>query len=286
MPKKLSFIVFFSIFLSLFPFLTKGATLYMDPSYKEYNTEDVFIVNVMLNTENENINICETDINFPKDILWVENISNGDSLLSLWPRNPSFLNQEGIISFAGGSPGGFTGQGKLISIIFRAIKEGSAKIDFNNSGVLLNDGLGTQVKLETESAKLTIFPATPQGPKNEWQEKLTEDNIPPEDFQVKIDKIDGKYFAIFSTVDNQSGIDHYEIKEQNQEWKRGNSPYLLENQTLSGKIFLRATDIAGNERISEITPQKIIYLQITIYILILIIIVLICWKIKKSKKKE
>ena len=64
------------------------------------------------------------------------------------------------------------------------------------------------------------------------------------------------YFLVFSGIDKQTGIDYYEVKEGQGNWKRAEFPYVLEDQTLQGIIEVRAVDKAGNERIAEYTPSQ------------------------------
>jgi hypothetical protein len=61
---------------------------------------------------------------------------------------------------------------------------------------------------------------------------------------------DGNYYVVFSTVDKQSGLDHYEIFESGA-WKAVSSPYKLRNQSLKGGVQIKAIDKAGNERLGD-----------------------------------
>ncbi|KPJ56320.1 hypothetical protein AMJ49_05145, partial [Parcubacteria bacterium DG_74_2] len=95
-------------------------------------------------------------------------------------------------------------------------------------------------------------------------------------------------------VDKMSGIDRYEILEEprisflgttKKIWKLGESPYLLEDQSLRSKISVKAIDKAGNERIVKIIPPyKISWKDIVIVLLILIGIGLL-WRIIKICQK-
>jgi len=124
----------------------------------------------------------------------------------------------------------------------------------------LNDGFGTPAKLTLKEAVFTILTEKAEVPKEEWQEELAKDDIPPEPFEIKISQdpniFGGKYFIVFSTTDKQTGIDHYEVKEGKIDWKRAESPYLLEDQSLKSIIKVKAVDKAGNERIAEYIPPK------------------------------
>jgi len=162
--------------------------------------------------------------------------------------------------------------------------ETEAKIEFlESSQVLLNDGLGTLAKLTTKGAVFTILPEKKEAPIDEWQEELEKDNILPESFETEIHQtpaiFEGKYFIIFSTTDKQTGIDYYEVKEGKKDWKKGESPYLLDDQGLKSIIKVKAIDKAGNERIAEYIPEK--PFPYWIIIIIIVGLVIIAWRIRK-----
>jgi len=126
------------------------------------------------------------------------------------------------------------------------------------------------------------------------------DTTPPEALEPQIGQepkvFEGKYFIAFSTIDKQTGIDYYEILEADKrgyqrgtirkaEWKKGSSPYLLEDQSLRSVIKVKAVDKAGNERIEEIVPPyKVTWKDVLVIILILIGAGVIYWIIRKIKK--
>jgi len=159
------------------------------------------------------------------------------------------------------------------------------------SQVLLNDGLGTPAKLTIKGAVFTILPGIPEVPKEEWQEELEKDNIPPEPFEIEIHRtpeiFEGKYFITFFTSDKQTGLDYFEVKEGKRNWEKAESPYLLEDQDLKSIIKVKAVDKAGNERLAEYIPPKKItwkdWLPWLILILIVASIIYWLWKIYTKK---
>jgi hypothetical protein len=90
--------------------------------------------------------------------------------------------------------------------------------------------------------------------KNDWVDKVSNDKIPPEKFIIILgqDKkvYDGKIFAFFSAVDNQSGIDHYEVMENGSKPIRTGSVYVLSDQSDRVKLKVLAFDKAGNSTAS------------------------------------
>ncbi len=268
--KKIKILVLILIFI-FYPVFVFGAKLYFKPAQAEYYQGQTFIVELRINTEKDCINAIEGNLVFSKDALSVIDFSQGNSILTLWTKTPEINQKEGLISFAGGIPAGFCGQipgdlkeSNLLGKIIFEVKEGSgrkAEVRFNNtSRVFLNDGLGTEADFNTSKAVFNILKSE-KPPENEWQQQIQEDNIPPEAFQIEIqqeaDVFDGKYFIVFSTTDKQTGIDYYEVKEGDRDWKRGQSPYLLENQTLSDIIKVRSWDKAGNKTIAEYNSSQV-----------------------------
>lgn len=274
-----------SSFFLLFVFKAEAAVLYLESSETEYQKDDVFILEVKMDTENERINAVRIELNFPKEKLEAINTSKGNSILTFWPEDPVFSNESGTVSFIGGVSLGFRGDEKLLSVPFRVISgdDGSinlAEITFSeNSVALLNDGLGTEALLELKGKVLTLLPEVAEFPKDEWEEKLEKDDIPPEPFEIMLMRdpliFGGKYFIAFFATDIGTGIDYCEVKEGDRDWEKTISPYLLKDQALKSVIKVKAVDKKGNERTEELIPpffpepfhKNILFLGIIILII-------------------
>ena len=296
-------IIFLILNFVLFPGITSGAVLYLEPAEGEYQPGDTFGVEIKIDTENQCINAVGIDLSFSQNILRVIDFSQGESVIILWTKTPEINQETGNLSFSGGIPGGYCGRipgdpgasNVLGKIIFRVpgmivgqpgIPLGQISF-LENSEVFLNDGLGTKAELTTQGASFTIIDKS-EAVKDEWQEELKKDNIVPELFEIEVHQyptiFEGKYFITFFTSDKQTGIDYYEVKEGSQDWKKAESPYLLEDQNLKAIIKVKAIDKAGNERIAEYSPEisrkPLQYLEI---ILILLGIWITVWVIRKLK---
>ena len=254
--------------LCLLPWAVGAAVLYLEPAQGEYQLGDTFSVQVIIDTEKDCINTVKGEIDFSKDILETVNFTTGNSILTIWLEKPKINQNLGKISFVGGIPSGYCGPlpgepgelDLLLKIFFKTKKEGMANLRLSEeSQVLLNDGFGTPAKLTLKAASYEVEPRKDRA-KDEWQEELEKDDIPPESFEIEINQtpeiFEGKYFIIFSTTDKQTGIDYYEVKEGKKDWKRVESPYLLEDQSLQSIIKVKAIDKAGNERMAEYLPPK------------------------------
>jgi len=310
--------------LFLFTSPVKAATLYLDPPQAVIGPNDVIEVKVKIGVgSNECVNTVQVGLTFPSDTLELKDFNSGDSLLSLWapdgkPDQAAMpdINKAGKIIFAGGIPGGYCGvipgdageSNVLGSLIFTAKKPiaiHQAKIDFSpETKAYLNDGSGSEATINTQGAVLTID-ENAQTATDTWAAEIAADKISPEPFTIEIDNsphiADGRYFVVFSTVDKQTGVDHYEVLEAKTDdlqaktesawekffrqifnikeplppaWVKATSPYILKDQSLKSVIKVKAVDRAGNERIVQYdnaalqalkNPQPAINWQLIIY---------------------
>jgi hypothetical protein len=292
--KNLKLKLFFAFCLLFFAFnYCQAAILYLEPTEGSYYYSDSFIVKIKVDNEGECINAVMADLTFEKDILEIKDFSKGNSILSFWIEEPQFSNRDGRLSFTGGVPGGYCGvlpgdpgESNLLGKIVFEVKSkesGTTKLRFlDTSQVLLNDGLGTPAKLFREGANFNILSGVPEITRREWQIELERDKTPPESFKINITQdssiFEGKHFVAFSTLDKQTGIDYYEVKEGKGKWEKASSPYLLKDQNLEGIIKVKAVDKAGNERIVEYGPEEKLEPFSFLILLLILIVVVVVWR--------
>lgn len=282
------------IAFSVLPSRVFAATLSVDPSSGEFGPGDTFMVTVRLDTNvDECINSASAELHYPADLIKASAVSNGESLFTLWTEEPSVDLEQGIVRFEGGIPGGYCGliQGDpertniVAKVIFsvpgnmiggRAVGDREPMtVTFGSSTrVLLNDGFGSVAALSLKSGKY-VRTRTSLGLKNEWLNVTQQDVTSPELFNVSLERdantFQGKYFIVFSTVDKQSGVHHYEVMEDDPlrlGFVRGKknekalfmtvkSPYVISDQTLGSRITVRAFDHAGNVQETILPPGGI-----------------------------
>jgi hypothetical protein len=256
--------------LCVYPWYVHAASLSIETDTSAYGIGDTFIATVRIDNGDSCINAAEVQIEYPKSALRAVDFSRGDSIFSLWIQDPALDTEKGIVSFAGGTPGGYCGrvQGDpsqsniLGKIVFSVVgpETGAAALAFAPaSRVYLHDGLGSVSALEFKGTSV-IVEDKPTLTKNPWLEAVKSDATPPESFvlQVRSDRevFNGKYYVVFSTTDKQSGLDHYEIAEGGA-WKRIESPYVVKPRALDDGLQVRAVDKAGNVRVADFDPQAI-----------------------------
>lgn len=269
------------------------------PENNSLKIGEIFEVKLILNTEDEKINAIEGAIVFPSDLLKLDDIKDGNSIINFWIEKTAD-SSNGQFIFSGIVPGGYVGkEGNIISLVFKAKKEGSGNIEIKNGKVLLNNENSTEAKLTANNSSFIISGNI--GAETAGIPKI-EDTEKPETFAPEIASdeniFDGKYFLVFSTVDKKSGIDHYEILESKLgnyhlsfgKWIDAESPYLLKDQKLQSHIFIKAVDKNGNERIETISPQNPLVwyknTSIIIYVVLLLLLIIFLFYIVKYFLKK
>ena len=139
--------IFFTIgflFFVMVPFIGNASTLFFLPQGGEYQESNTFIESLYIDTEGQKINTLETKINFDQNVLEVVDVITGDSVIELWMGAPIISNENGSIEFTGGMPGGYSGNGVVLKIIFKAKKTGDGNLYLSDTKILLNDGIATE----------------------------------------------------------------------------------------------------------------------------------------------
>jgi hypothetical protein len=210
-------------------------------------------VDVMIDTEHIPINAVEGEVSYDAALFQVSEIRDGGSVINFWIQKPAA--DKGTISFAGITPGGITsGEQRLFTIVLRATAVGNDTLSFSAVHLLHDDGTGSEVPVHLQSHPIAVTNAEARS------EPAVVDTVQPEDFMPSIaqhpDLFDGDYAVVFATVDKDSGIDHYEIREGLLgAYVDAESPHLLKHQTLTKPIYVKAVDNAGNERVAMIPAQ-------------------------------
>ncbi len=154
MTKNLKLKSLFLISISYFLFFiasAQAAELFFETKNREVGLNSQFKVDILINTQGEEINAIEGSVVFPWGFFGVKEISDGNSIINFWAQKPKLVLDNEII-FSGIVPGGYKGSNaKLFSIIFQSLKEGNATIDFSGLKVLLNDGNGTPAELKIQN---------------------------------------------------------------------------------------------------------------------------------------
>jgi hypothetical protein len=256
---------------------------------KEVKRGEFIVIPIYLDTQFEEINAVEVYVDFSDNLVFRDYL-DGKSIITHWIEKPhlQYLDvRRPKIIFSGIVAGGISGKNlNLVDLVFEAKENGIAKIKIDEkSKVLLNDGLGTKTKLIALSQSFNVLDI-------EGKPKIKiKDNFPPEPFKIYLARnkeiFNGKYYITFEAKDKQSGIAYYEISEKpitfiflskpdikNLSFKKAESPYVLEDQSLRSYVIVKAVDKAGNERIEILYPQRVLVFDDVLMFIICLVILL------------
>jgi hypothetical protein len=278
---------FFTL-IFLLPVIVFAANIDIENKDTDVQVGDTVIFDVYLNSTDE-INSIEGIIEIEGDYA-IKTISTAGSIFDMWPNKPSYEN--GVISFAGGSASSVFGNRlKLFSIIVQIQSEEKIIFSADQVHVFLGDGLGTKIAADIFK-KEVILPSSNRNSIDKFNELVLVDRQPPLGFEINIGRdvntFDGKYFASFNTVDQESGIERYEVIEGDTKTPvLTGTTYILQDQTLKGNLIVRAIDRAGNVQVSEVAVRDIVsedssinWKSLSIALLILILVFLLSKKLK------
>lgn len=296
MKKYTHYIIVLAAALVFVPSTTFAATVYLETAKNSISVGDTAIISVKINADAATINTVEGNINLKSaaNNVVVQEFSLANSAFGLWPRTPSLSPDGKIVSFVGGVPGGFSIEGATVfKIIVEAKKEGQVTITPEAFSAFANDGKGTQIPVQGKGITLNVTAKQANAqPNNEWQKVVASDTVPPEDFIIVLgqDKtlFEGKKFAFFSALDNQSGIDYYDVSENGAPAVRSGSTYVLQNQNDNVKLDVVAHDKAGNKKSASYSGSGAggISWPTIIVVVIVIVLAFVVYKKWRGGKKN
>lgn len=254
---------FFFIMFLFFPAASFAAEFQLEQQPSSIRVGDTFVTTLSLHTGTDVLNAIEGTVRFSQALSLVDVRLQG-SFVPLWISSPT-EKEKGVVSFAGVLPGGYQGEGKIFTLVFKAVEKGTARIFFgSDTTAYQNDGKGTTAKLSFPTLSFSI--GTPSGAPRTIN--LEEDASPPEPFTPVVSSgepfgFDGSVL-VFTTQDKNSGIARYDIarsyyqraNENSLSWNVTASPYLLTSGDSTQYLYVRAVDRAGNTRIEVVPPQK------------------------------
>lgn len=145
--------------LVVLPSVVSAASMKLSPASGSYSVGKTFTISVIADSGSDAFNSASGGLSFDKDLLSVQSVSKNGSALTLWAVEPSSSNSAGTVSFEGGNTSALTGSRTLVSITFKALKEGTAKVSVTSGAVLAADGRGTDLLTEKGEATYTITAA-------------------------------------------------------------------------------------------------------------------------------
>ncbi len=281
------------LFLSL-PAAVSAATISLQATPTSVGVSDVVRVSVLLDSTIAT-NAFSGTLLYSADALEPVAVSDGSSIINLWITHPVVSVSGASITFAGITPGGFSGTGgMLFSVLFRAKTSGAAHVSLKDIEVLRNDGAGGKESVITKPLTLVIGSSSIGG----YTEPV--DEIPPESFTIYQGNdpqlFGGRNYLMFVAVDKNAGVDHYAAAESRipvfllpllpLSWSTTTSPYVVADQYQTSKVYIKAVDRAGNERINVFPPQRLFTGYEKAALLSILIVVVFLWQMVWGRRFE
>lgn len=159
--KKLKAIYIFGILILLIPNLVLAeldeppateeiATIYFAPDYGSFLSHDELIIDIIVNPANQATNLAYLDINFDQNLLSLETIDYSSSFCH-FKILEIVDNQTGnLILACGTEKTDLATTSPIVRLTFFKLNTGIAKFSFNNTSLLISDGLGTEILTSNE----------------------------------------------------------------------------------------------------------------------------------------
>ena len=137
--------------------ITRHAGVMYFEGEKKALVNQPLVINVMIDTNNQNVNAAGFYLKFDSEKISVTNVNTLSSFCQYYPEK-KFDNRLGIVSLACGSPHpGFKGKNQLIQLTLTPLSIGTTVLRVTpESKILLSDGKGTNILTEFPSWEVQI----------------------------------------------------------------------------------------------------------------------------------
>lgn len=303
MKQYLLLVFFIIVYAILAPVTAHGASLTLSSGTSTVSANREVKLILQLDPEGKSVNAIEGRITISGNYS-IQKVIEGNTIINLWIQKPELKNSE--VVFSGIIPGGYTGNlaagwdgykpGTILELYIIPRSVGQIGAVLKNARVLLNDGRGTEAPLTAHNFSASVGGET--GITTAAPEQKSAQ--PPNHFMPRIFRdpnvLDNKWLVAFATTDEQSGIDHYEIKEQYSgldirqfftisKWIVAQSPYKLENQERNNYVFVKAVNHENNAVIERIAPTApVLWYENYIVWVIIIVFVVSMYLIYQARK--
>lgn len=166
--------------IALFAHTAEAASLFFVPATGEFGVGAKITVDLKIDSEGVGLNAAQATLRFPKETLEVISIEKTNSVFNFWLEEPTFSNENGVVSFVGGTPYGISGASiEVLRVTFTSKGSGTAPITIVDAAITASDGSGTNILSKTGGAQFTISPtATTPAPVVPAPKQITREPTP------------------------------------------------------------------------------------------------------------
>lgn len=161
------FIPVFYVLSSVFSVYSSAAApvkIFIFPDASEVNVGEIIKSEIRIDTNDTTINAVDIKIYYDPNSIWVLSAERANSIIDLWVEEPRFSPATGLVTFTGGKSTGFSGQGVIGQVYWRALSPGQGTLRFDeSSAVLLYDGKGTKAELELRTGTYILIAPPAEG---------------------------------------------------------------------------------------------------------------------------
>ena len=139
---------------------TNAASISFIADKQSVKIGDDVSVSLIVDSQNASINAAQGIIHFLPSVLQLSSVDRSSSVFNFWVEDPNISNNVGTVSFTGGTANGASGNKlNVLTMKFKATGAGSSEINFSDGTVAANDGQGTNVLSNINSATIKVLGA-------------------------------------------------------------------------------------------------------------------------------
>jgi hypothetical protein len=225
-------------------------------------------ISIEVDAGQTNINALEGTVRVPQGMK-IDEIRTGGSALLFWIDEPDYDEAGRSIYFAGTTPGGFAGRRELFTVTGDFDETLATSIWFSGVQAFRNDGEGSPASVRLRATA---------------KSGVDEDATSPEPIYIEVgrseDLYEGRAFVSFVTQDKGSGVDRYVVAESfvmrpgEEDWQEATSPYEVRDKTLLKKVYVKAIDRDGNERVGTAAlPYRSYLIWFTVILIVAVCLI-------------
>ncbi len=152
----------FAALLGTAAVVTSGKSfIHLETSQTSLRAGQSFEIDVFANTHVA-VNAVDIRLAFPKEQIEIVGIDTGESVITLWAKDPYVENNEVVLQ-GGTFRKGFRGDHLIATINARAIETGLAQISVDDVVLFAGDGSGNSVSVADQEDSTTLYIANESG---------------------------------------------------------------------------------------------------------------------------